>query len=64
MLRGHLTFILSLMNAAADKSFVDGLVQIGNSHHKDMQIDVCRCYHFGPKFLVEIGEEWQGANGA
>ena len=36
---------------------MDSLVDIGNFHHKDMQIDVCRCYHFGPKFLVEIGEK-------
>ena len=46
--------LLFVLSQAAEKSLVDRLVCIGNAHHKDMQIDVCRCYHFGPKFLVEM----------
>eukprot|EP00519_Triparma_laevis_P001469 CAMPEP_0182503846 /NCGR_PEP_ID=MMETSP1321-20130603/16107_1 /TAXON_ID=91990 /ORGANISM="Bolidomonas sp., Strain RCC1657" /LENGTH=395 /DNA_ID=CAMNT_0024709085 /DNA_START=118 /DNA_END=1301 /DNA_ORIENTATION=- len=43
-----------LVGKAAEQSFIDELVEIGENHHGEMSIDICRCYHFGPKFLVEM----------
>ncbi|GMH77816.1 hypothetical protein TrST_g13882 [Triparma strigata] len=43
-----------LVGKAAEQSFIDELVKIGENHHGEMSIDICRCYHFGPKFLVEM----------
>ena len=43
-----------IVGRAASRSFVDELVEVGKSHHPDLFVDVCRCYHFGPRFLVEM----------
>jgi hypothetical protein len=33
---------------------LDEIISLGNSHHESLSVDICRCYHFGPKFLVEM----------
>ena len=42
------------MGKAADQTFINEIIEIGEAHHPEMSIDICRCYHFGPKFLVEM----------
>jgi len=46
--------IEKIVGRKADQSLLDKLVSIGSSHHDSLTVDICRCYHFGPKFLVEM----------
>jgi cation diffusion facilitator family transporter len=43
-----------LTGKAAPTEFLEELQEIANSFDERMIVDVCRAYHFGPKFLVEI----------
>jgi cation diffusion facilitator family transporter len=43
-----------LTGKAAPTDFLEELQEIANSFDDRMIVDVCRAYHFGPKFLVEI----------
>jgi cation diffusion facilitator family transporter len=43
-----------LTGKAAPNDFLEELEEIANSFDDRMIVDVCRAYHFGPKFLVEI----------
>ena len=43
-----------LIGKAAPKEFIEELVDLASTHDSRMTVDVCRAYHFGPKFLVEF----------
>jgi len=43
-----------LTGKCAPKEFVKELKENANKFDKRMKVDVCRAYHFGPKFLVEL----------
>lgn len=43
-----------LTGKAAPKDFVEELREIASNHDSRVVVDVCRAYHFGPKFLVEL----------
>ena len=43
-----------LTGKAAPTEFLEELQEMANSFDERMVVDVCRAYHFGPKFLVEI----------
>lgn len=43
-----------LTGKAAPSDFLEELEEIANTFDERMIVDVCRAYHFGPKFLVEI----------
>jgi len=43
-----------LVGKAASEEFLKDVRQMANNHHQDMQVDVIRAYHFGPKYLVEL----------
>jgi len=46
---------MGYLNAAgASKEFLATLRTVAENHHPDAQIDCCRAYHFGQKYLVEI----------
>jgi Co/Zn/Cd efflux system component len=46
--------IEQLTGRGAPDEFIDELLEIANSFDDRMVVDVCRAYHFGPKFLVEL----------
>mmetsp|Transcript_9087 Transcript_9087/g.11183 ORF Transcript_9087/g.11183 Transcript_9087/m.11183 type:complete len:386 (-) Transcript_9087:207-1364(-) len=46
--------IEQLTGKAAPDDFLDELRELANNFDKRMVVDVCRAYHFGPKFLVEL----------
>lgn len=46
--------IEQLIGKAAPADFIDELMDIAAHHDDRMTVDVCRAYHFGPKFLVEL----------
>lgn len=46
--------IEQLTGRGAPDEFIDELLEIANSFDDRMIVDVCRAYHFGPKFLVEL----------
>ncbi|GMI09316.1 hypothetical protein TrRE_jg9898 [Triparma retinervis] len=46
--------IEKIVGRAADQSLLDSITSLGNAHHPSLSVDICRCYHFGPKFLVEM----------
>uniref|UniRef100_A0A7S1BVH4 Cation efflux protein transmembrane domain-containing protein n=1 Tax=Corethron hystrix TaxID=216773 RepID=A0A7S1BVH4_9STRA len=43
-----------LAGRSAPPDFIDELRQIASNHHSFMAVDVCRAYHFGPKYMVEL----------
>ena len=43
-----------LTGKSAPTELIDELMEIANYHDDQMVVDVCRAYHFGPKFLVEL----------
>eukprot|EP00545_Synedropsis_sp_CCMP1620_P007570 CAMPEP_0119016290 /NCGR_PEP_ID=MMETSP1176-20130426/11915_1 /TAXON_ID=265551 /ORGANISM="Synedropsis recta cf, Strain CCMP1620" /LENGTH=426 /DNA_ID=CAMNT_0006969633 /DNA_START=86 /DNA_END=1366 /DNA_ORIENTATION=- len=43
-----------LTGKGAPTDFIDELYSIASTFDDRMMVDVCRAYHFGPKFLVEI----------
>ena len=46
--------IEQLIGKAAPEEFIDEIVEIASKHDSRMSVDVCRAYHFGPKFLAEL----------
>mmetsp|Transcript_23776 Transcript_23776/g.22813 ORF Transcript_23776/g.22813 Transcript_23776/m.22813 type:complete len:403 (-) Transcript_23776:232-1440(-) len=46
--------IEQLTGKCAPEEFIDELYQLASTFDDRMIIDVCRAYHFGPKFLVEV----------
>lgn len=46
--------IEQLTGKAAPVEFIDELYTIARDFDDRMEVDVCRAYHFGPKFLVEL----------
>lgn len=46
--------IEQLTGKAAPNDFLDELTDIASNFDSRMVVDVCRAYHFGPKFLVEL----------
>lgn len=46
--------IEQLTGKSAPEDFIEELLEIANHFDERMLVDVCRAYHFGPKFLVEI----------
>ena len=47
--------INKIVGRAAPEEFVEKLADVANDHHPDMQVDVMRAYHFGARFIVEVG---------
>jgi len=43
-----------LMGFVAPEEFIQELREIASSFDSRLEVDVCRAYHFGPKFLVEL----------
>eukprot|EP00591_Stephanopyxis_turris_P001045 CAMPEP_0195519772 /NCGR_PEP_ID=MMETSP0794_2-20130614/15443_1 /TAXON_ID=515487 /ORGANISM="Stephanopyxis turris, Strain CCMP 815" /LENGTH=350 /DNA_ID=CAMNT_0040648981 /DNA_START=234 /DNA_END=1286 /DNA_ORIENTATION=+ len=43
-----------LTGKKAPDDFIEELYEIAANHDNRMIVDVCRAYHFGPKFLVEL----------
>jgi cation diffusion facilitator family transporter len=46
--------IEQLTGKSAPEDFIEELMEIASSFDERMEVDVCRAYHFGPKFLVEL----------
>lgn len=46
--------IEQLTGKAAPEDFIDELYEVAKNFDERMEVDVCRAYHFGPKFLVEL----------
>ena len=46
--------IEQLTGKSAPDDFIDEMMEIANHFDSKMIVDVCRAYHFGPKFLVEL----------
>jgi cation diffusion facilitator family transporter len=46
--------IEQLTGKSAPEDFIEELLEIANNFDERMLVDVCRAYHFGPKFLVEL----------
>lgn len=46
--------IEQLIGKAAPEDFIDEIIVIASKHDTRMTVDVCRAYHFGPKFLVSF----------
>jgi len=46
--------IEQLTGKSAPDDFIDEIMEIANNFDSMMIVDVCRAYHFGPKFLVEL----------
>jgi cation diffusion facilitator family transporter len=46
--------IEQLTGKSAPEDFIDELLEIATNFDDRMMVDVCRAYHFGPKFLVEL----------
>ncbi|CAB9517643.1 Metal tolerance protein [Seminavis robusta] len=46
--------IEQLTGKSAPEDFIEELLEIANHFDERMLVDVCRAYHFGPKFLVEL----------
>lgn len=46
--------IEQLTGKSAPNEFIDELLKIADGFDDRMMVDVCRAYHFGPKFLVEL----------
>ncbi len=43
-----------LVGKAASEEFLKDVRLLAERHHPEMQIDLIRAYHFGPKYLVEL----------
>ena len=43
-----------LSGKGAPKDLLTELRTIAETHHPDAQIDCCRAYHFGERFLIEV----------
>ena len=46
--------IEQLTGKSAPRDYLDEIKQVASAFHDKMEVDVCRAYHFGPKFLVEL----------
>ena len=46
--------IEQLTGKSAPDDFIDEIMEIASNFDSKMLVDVCRAYHFGPKFLVEL----------
>jgi cation diffusion facilitator family transporter len=46
--------IEQLTGKSAPEDFIEELYEISSDFDDRMTVDVCRAYHFGPKFLVEL----------
>jgi cation diffusion facilitator family transporter len=46
--------IEQLTGKSAPEDFIEELMAIASSFDDRIELDVCRAYHFGPKFLVEL----------
>eukprot|EP00521_Asterionellopsis_glacialis_P009240 CAMPEP_0195288344 /NCGR_PEP_ID=MMETSP0707-20130614/5052_1 /TAXON_ID=33640 /ORGANISM="Asterionellopsis glacialis, Strain CCMP134" /LENGTH=382 /DNA_ID=CAMNT_0040348209 /DNA_START=87 /DNA_END=1235 /DNA_ORIENTATION=+ len=46
--------IEQLTGKSAPEDFIQELTEIAANFDERMKVDVCRAYHFGPKFLVEL----------
>lgn len=46
--------ILQLSGRAAPSEFTHEIRKFAQEIHPNLEVDVCRAYHFGPKFLVEL----------
>ena len=46
--------IEQLTGKSAPDEFIDEIMELASNFDKKMIVDVCRAYHFGPKFLVEL----------
>ena len=46
--------IEQLTGKSAPTEFIDELLDLADHFDQRMQVDTCRAYHFGPKFLVEL----------
>jgi len=46
--------IEQLTGKAAPEEFIQELYNVAKNFDERMEVDVCRAYHFGPKFLVEL----------
>jgi cation diffusion facilitator family transporter len=46
--------IEQLTGKSAPEDFIEELMELASSFDDRMEVDVCRAYHFGPKFLVEL----------
>ncbi|KAK9824789.1 hypothetical protein WJX74_008956 [Apatococcus lobatus] len=43
-----------LVGRAAPEEFIRELEMLASTHHDELEIDVIRAYHFGPRFIVEM----------
>jgi cation diffusion facilitator family transporter len=43
-----------LVGHTANEDFLAEVRRVGDSHHPELQVDIIRAYHFGPKYLVEL----------
>ncbi|KAK9861934.1 hypothetical protein WJX84_004692 [Apatococcus fuscideae] len=48
------TQVDKLVGRAAPEEFVGELEMLASTHHDELEIDVIRAYHFGPRFIVEM----------
>ena len=46
--------IEQLTGRSAPEELIEELLEIASNFDERMLVDVCRAYHFGPKFLVEL----------
>eukprot|EP00980_Cylindrotheca_fusiformis_P027934 scaffold22569_cov116-Cylindrotheca_fusiformis.AAC.5 len=46
--------IEQLTGKSAPNEFIEELLELAHHFDQRMQVDTCRAYHFGPKFLVEL----------
>jgi len=46
--------IVQLSGLAAPTAFTNEIKKFAKDSHPHLEVDVCRAYHFGPKFLVEL----------
>eukprot|EP00562_Extubocellulus_spinifer_P035135 CAMPEP_0178684914 /NCGR_PEP_ID=MMETSP0699-20121125/3101_1 /TAXON_ID=265572 /ORGANISM="Extubocellulus spinifer, Strain CCMP396" /LENGTH=551 /DNA_ID=CAMNT_0020329627 /DNA_START=12 /DNA_END=1667 /DNA_ORIENTATION=- len=46
--------LFTISSPAATDDFIDEIMDIAANFDNKMIVDVCRAYHFGPKFLVEL----------
>lgn len=46
--------IEQLTGKSAPSDYLSEIKEVASAFHDKMEVDVCRAYHFGPKFLVEL----------
>ena len=44
-----------IVGMGAPEEFVETLEGLANAHHEKVEVDVIRAYHFGARFIVEVG---------